>query len=230
MPESVLKNVFFLSTLSGYVQKLSGFKKGFHSVPKYKSSSTERFIDNISKDEVENHIEEVSSDLRKLFNLKSRDYELMIEGSTATFECPYFTYNYRVELNENDPSEVIYIAELYPIDLEKIFEYSEDFDRCFPTWFSDLIFTYNKNINIPKLIEQIEDNEESNINKNEIDYDSSKTFVSVYNKQFRRNFIIYDDRIEIKFQVKETVPKMIDGLKDISNELIGVSANYKLLE
>lgn len=229
IPEKVLDKIEFSSKNYKEIKRLSGFVKGSHSVPKFYNSNTASFVNRISEEEIKKHIEKTSQRLRNLLKLKARDFKLTFNDGVATFECPYFIYSYSVQLNEDELSEAIFTAELYPIDIDKLIEYSNNFDKCFPKWFDYLIYTLNKNINVEELIERIEDADENILADYTFKYDSAKTYISIYNNSLDREIIISERKIEIKFQVKETIPSMIEGLKDLSNQIFLISNDYKLL-
>jgi hypothetical protein len=230
IPKQCIKRIEFRTQSQESVRNLSGFKRGFHKVPKYKSSSAENFINNISGKEISERIESVSDSLRELLKLRRRDFNVNIEGGYGLFECPYFTYEYSIELSEEDPSSVTFVARLVPIDINKLIAVSQDIDSCFPEWFDTLVYTLSKTMNLEELIDRIEEKQDEALKGFKIDYDSEITYVSLYNKELRRTVTIDRNGIEFSFQAKEKIPDMLDGLKQLSNQLLIVSSDYKLLE
>lgn len=85
IPPQKLKQIEFVTFHLEEIKQLSGFRKGLHSVPKYISSTTEKFINKIASEDIREHMENVSISLRKLMNLKRKDYKCNIEGNTGYF-------------------------------------------------------------------------------------------------------------------------------------------------
>ena len=117
-----------------------------------------------------------------------------------------------------------------PIDINKLIAVSQDIDSCFPEWFDTLAYTLSKTMNLEELIDRIEEKQDDVLEGFEIDYDSEITYVSLYSKELRRTVTITRHGIEFSFQAKEKIPDMLDGLKQLSNQLLIVSSDYKLLE
>lgn len=230
IPESSINRIEFLTQSEESVKYLSGFKNGVHRVPKYKSSATEDFVNNISEKEIKEQIDVISGSLRKLLKLRRKDFSVTIDAGYGLFECPYFSYEYSLEQLEEDPSSVKFIGRLTPIDIDKLITVSNEIDSCFPDWFDILIYTLSKAINLEALIDKIEEQDDDFFDDFEIDYDSEITFIELYSKPLGRTITIKSHEVEFSFQAIEKIPDMLEGLKELSNQLLLVSSEYKLLE
>jgi len=230
LPESSIRRIEFITQSEESVRNLSGFKKRFHKVPDYKSQAADNFVCNISEKEIKEQMEPIANSLRKLLKLRRKDYEITNEGGYSLFECPYFSYEYSIELQEDDPSTVVFTGKFTPIDIDKLIDVSDDIDSCFPEWFDTLIYTLSKSLNIAQLIDKIEEYDEESMEEFEIDYDAEVTYIELFNKRLGRTVIIRPHEVEFSFNAQESIPDMLDGLKELSNQLLLVSSDYKLLE
>jgi hypothetical protein len=230
IPESSIRRIELITQSEESVRNLSGFKKRFHSVPEYKSSTAEGFISSISEKEVKEQMENVSSSLRNLLKLRRKDFEITIEGGYSLFECPYFNYDYSIELQEEDPSTVVFTGRLTPIDIDKLIAISSEIDSCFPEWFDTLIYNLSKSLNLNQLIDRIEENDDEAMEDFEIDYDTEVTYIEFFSKKLGRTVIIKPHEVEFSFNAQEDIPDMLEGLKELSNQLLLVSSDYKLLD
>lgn len=228
IPKSAVARVQFVSVTMKGVKGLSGFKQGFHTIPKFHSNATDSFIKNISEEETEGHINEVASSLRKLLGLKKDDFSVNIEKGLAEFKCPYFSYYYEVEINKDDLSKVIFTATLVPHHIGKLIEVSQDLDNCLPEWFDFLLFTLRNKIDVPKLIGKIEKIGE--LPDYDYDYNNDCSMLELRNKTLKRTIVIKQDMIEIHFNSFEKIPAMLDSLKELANQMLLFSPDYKLLE
>ncbi|MEX2410895.1 MAG: caspase family protein [Candidatus Paceibacterota bacterium] len=229
VPEDTSHRIAFVTKQKYSVKKLSGFKRGIHHVPSYHSDAAESFVANISTQEVEENIYEVSSSLREILDLRRRDFKVSIEAGSGNFTCPYCYYDCFIECNENDLSEAILTMRFQPIDIKKIFEHTERLDECFPKWFDFLLYDLPKAIDIGDLIDQFEDNYEL-AKKYNLDYPDDASHLTISIPGSDREITIRSNEVEINFWSTETVPSMIEGLKQIANRVAEITSNrMKLL-
>jgi len=230
IPESSVRRIELLTQSEESVKNLSGFKKRFHKIPDTKSLATENFISNISEKEIKEKIDTISYSLRKLLKLRRKDYEIIIGDGYSQFVCPYFKYEYSIELQADDPSTVMFTGKLTPIDIDKLIDVSDDIDSCFPEWFDTLIYNLSKSLDLDQLIDRIEEYDEEATGDFEIDYDTEVTYIEFFSKGLGRTVIMKPDEVEFSFNAQENIPDMLEGLKELSNQLLLVSADYKLLD
>jgi hypothetical protein len=97
IPPKPLQRVRFVVKTTCNVKSLSGFSKAKgHFVPKLYNEAAIRFANSIAEEEIKEHVNEVSANLRKLFRLKLKDYQLDIQDGSGIFTCPYLKYSYSV--------------------------------------------------------------------------------------------------------------------------------------
>jgi hypothetical protein len=228
IPKTKIKNIEFITIKFTGVKSLSGFNKSVHTIPKYYNDTSNHFIQKIAHDELNIHIKDITLSLKKLLGLNSRDYESGVLDSCAYFRSAYLRYEYCVNLNESDLSQVSFSSSLIPLDINKIIAVSKSLDQCFPAWFNKLLFTLSKPIDIEQLIIDIEESDLiQEIFNFEFEYDKSS--LTLNDKNSGRDIIIKSNVIEINFKVLEKIPSMLKSLKEISNQLALLPHNYKLL-
>jgi len=230
IPPKPLQRVRFVVKTTRNVKSLSGFSKAKgHFIPKFYNGTAFKFVNNIAENEIKEHLDEVSVNLRKLFGLKLKDYQLDIQDGSGTFTCPYLKYSYSVALKRNDTSEVIFTGELIPLDINRLIEESKDFDSCFPAWFDYLMYYLPNEIDIKHFVNQLEDMDEEKLNGYSFKYNNECTKVVMKHSTFDREIVFKKDYIKILFKASEPIPKMLDGLKEIANQLLLVNPKMKLL-
>lgn len=229
VPEDTSRRIAFVTKQTFSVKNLSGFKKGVHHVPSYHSEAAESFIAKISTQEIEENITEVSSSLRDILDLRRRDFEVSIEAGFGNFTCPYCYYDCFIECDEGDLAQAILTMRFQPIDIKKIFEHTERLDECFPKWFDFLLYDLPNAIDIGDLIDQFEDDYEL-AKKYKLDYPDDSSYLSLSIPGSDREITIKSNEVEIYFRSTETVPSMIEGLKQIANRVSEITSNrMKLL-
>jgi hypothetical protein len=230
IPASSIKRVEFVTITTNGVKKLSGFRSGRHHLPKYYTEAVDRFINDIARDEIKEHMEDVSRELRTLLKLRARDFSVEYGENCGFFECPYLKYSYCVEIDQDELDTVSFTGTLIPIEISKIIEVSKGLDACFPTWFSYLLYTLSKSINVEELINRIEEADTDKLEDFEYDYNSRKTSLELSSKKLKRDIIVRATEIEIHFNAKEAIPQMLESLKDLSNQIALIFPKYRLLD
>lgn len=228
IPQSTLKRVEFITINFEGVKKLKGFVKNKHTEPRFYSSAVDRFINDIASADINEHMESVAKSLKELLGLKKKEFTVSYYGDSAIFECLYFTYSYSVAINKDDLDTVTFTASLLPHKIDKLLEVP-NIDECFPNWFDFLLFSLEKSINVEKLIEKIEDADEEILKDYKYEYDSQCTYIELENKKLGRVIIIKEREIRIQFNYKEEIIDMLDGLREVANQMKLVSPEYKLL-
>ncbi len=85
-------------------------------------------------------------------------------------------------------------------------------------------------MNVEKLIRTIEESKAGTLKDFNYDYPSDKSSVTLSSETLGREITILDNEIKIHFRAKEEIPSMLKSLKELANDLVLISPNYKLLE
>jgi hypothetical protein len=126
------------------IKNLSGFRS-HHKVPRDVNQWTSDFAKRIAEGDVSDDVEEVFDNLRTNFGFKSRDMEVEKEKGSGIIICPAFDYRVEVELNPENPSEVVWVKEVTNIkDPRAVL--SDSFDSTFPDYFDSIEFVFSNRL------------------------------------------------------------------------------------
>ncbi len=230
IPPKPLQRVRFVVETKWKVKDLSGFSKAKgHFVPEIYSGASIRFINDIAEEDIKDHLNKVSKNLRDHFGLKLKDFQLDIQKGTGTFTCPYLKYSYSVDLKESDTSLVMFIGELIPLDIDKLIETSKDFDNCFSNWFDYLLYHLPMRFNIRDFVNRLEELDNEQLNGYSFTYNNTCTKVTMVHDATNRKILFKENSIRIFFRASESIPSMLEGLKEIANQLLLTHPAIKLL-
>jgi len=146
-----LKRALLREVESVRVSSLSGFVKRHHHVPDYVSDRTKSFVESISKAEIEERVNNVFHAIKEHLNYKHRE----ILSETGRIVTPDFEYLAFCSQDEVDPEIALITEELANIK-PSIIE-NEAFNEVFENRFSQVVFEFPREIDVSKLIDEIED-------------------------------------------------------------------------
>jgi len=239
IPEKHLNKIVYQVIEIKDVDDLPGFiKKPYyrkHRIPEEYNSSTSKFVKRIGNELVLEIIQYAKKNLIELFDLLPEtdisdggfDYRPPEEDGDAFFECQYLKFQVTLDLNEEDPSRAVIYSELIPYDQNTIFRMREKLDSCFLRWFDKMIFT-GKSFKMADLYKKLKQYEKLDGLPFKLKYfDEEKCFEILLNSG--RRVVFYDSKIEIDFKGAESLDKLLDSLKEVSNTLLEIDDQTKLL-
>jgi hypothetical protein len=197
------------------VRRLSGFLKG-HRVPDRVSSATEAFIAKISSDEVGEDLDKILIALRAAFNFKRKELEVRTGDGGGSIITPYFDYDVTVSLNPNDTSEVIWRRQVLNIR-EPDMVLTEEFDEAFAGVFDTLEFSANKTIDIPSIVDQIEDLDADEIS---VSYDKSLDWCEITVNGMDATIRVTPDAISVTRHSGNSPKLLIESFFEVQKALI----------
>lgn len=153
-----LKRVVFRAETSGKVKDLAGFLKPHHSVPDYHSQAAQKFIAKLAIDDIKADIDDTFQALREVFGLKRKEIEVGTDpdDGTGTIRTSHFDYTIAVRLDLADPESVIWRREVSRIAEPEIIQ-GPRFAAAFGTIFDRIVFEYDTPVNVPELVDRIEE-------------------------------------------------------------------------
>jgi hypothetical protein len=144
------------------ISSLSGFsKQRGHRVPDSVNSATERFVENISKREIEDEVNEVFERIRGSMKYKRRD----LTAAAGRILTPDFEFVVECRQDSDDPAMAVVTRQL--INMSPAIVPDDSFNDVFDDSFNELTFEFAKGVNVQDLIDQIEDLE---LDKIDLDY------------------------------------------------------------
>lgn len=166
-----LKSVVIAGSDRERVKLLSGFRKHFR-LPDAKTDATDAFISTLSEQEMHDDLEATFADLKKVYRLKRLEIEQQgpIDGSGVIL-TPHFEYAVSVELDADDPTQVVWRREVFNIsDPLKVF--CDEFESVFPDVFDTIEITPGEPMDVAAVIDRIEELETEDL---AVTYDSDAT-------------------------------------------------------
>jgi uncharacterized caspase-like protein len=165
---SQIKSVSLLSEKSASVKSLSGFaKKKGHFLPDRRSDNAQGFINDIAAADLETHLEQIRTALKREFRFKRLELSVENPGEgAATITTPYFNYNVDIRQAPDTTSEVVWrrwVDEIVSPDQVL----SSQFDVVFAGMFNTVEFTLHGQLDLEELVDRVEEQESDAI---EIDY------------------------------------------------------------
>jgi len=127
---SVADAVFTSQDVRPY-KSLPGFtwKKG-HTAPVAKSVRAEAWAQELLQGEVEDELQEIYSNLRKILKLKSRDIGKEVGQGGGSIDSDFFRFELAVRQNDDDPGQVT-VSRVLTLRVQPG-ELPDDFDSVFP--------------------------------------------------------------------------------------------------
>lgn len=169
-------NQFRDAALIGYssinLRDLSGFDRKLHNVPSKYDDYARTFVAEKAKADIENQTEEMFQRLRKSFDLKRKEVNVLFpEPGWGTIETPFFSFCINVTPNKDDISLARIEKSLRQISSsDQIL--SEQFSLLFDFVFDRIEFTFEQTIDLERWIDAIEEN---GSDRHQLNYDSQAT-------------------------------------------------------
>ncbi|HAP07723.1 MAG TPA: hypothetical protein DCR20_07835 [Planctomycetaceae bacterium] len=178
MPESYAEPVAAVTlvrTRRSRVRDLRGFRKS-HQIPEEYNEHTAAFIARIAADDIAEHLEQRFADFRR--QLKCRRTDLVVtepDTGSAAITTPWFEYQIRATLAEDDPTEVAWRWQLAELKAAQQLD-SPEIAGLFQGFFDTVEFCPPGSIDIAELIDRLEDVQPAGV---VLDYDRQATWCSL---------------------------------------------------
>ena len=152
-----MTSIVIFDTDEGDIKDLPGYNKRFHHVPDKVGKAQNDFVHAKVGNLVKDEIDEMSEKIKDAMGYTRK--QIKITGSDGDYEgaieTPDFTYTVEVSQSQDDPAEYVIKRSLLDVTNPDIIN-DKDFNEVFDGYFRELSFTFNKPINIDKLIDRIE--------------------------------------------------------------------------
>ncbi len=137
------------------VKHLPGFKKS-HRLPETKNSNADAFIASITEATLQSDLEATFLTLKSAYQFKRLEIEKRGPADGAgVIATPFFEYSVSVELDSDDPSQVVWSRSISKIsDPTQVF--CEVFDRVFSGVFDTIEISTGEPIDVTAVIDRIE--------------------------------------------------------------------------
>ena len=151
-----MKRVVFRSESPGRVKELAGFRKS-HALPERANDWAKKFVNRIAQPDIKADLDSTFEMLREAFGYKRKDLDVSAERDGIGFiRTPDFEYTVAVEVNANDPTEVIWRREVGRFRDPELVR-SEAIANVFGTTFTTLVFEFAVPVDVAEFVDRIED-------------------------------------------------------------------------
>jgi hypothetical protein len=139
------------------VKRFSGFQKG-HFAPEKVNSSSNKYIQTISLQEIEEEIQEVYENCKNILGLKRREIEKETDNGGGSIENYIFRFYLEINQNELNPASADITRRLI-IRIPRS-ELASNFHSVFPVQPNEIIIPIDGKIDFDDLVEKFENLEE----------------------------------------------------------------------
>jgi len=226
-PLPSIKDISLLIRKVGVIKSLSGFQKNSHTVPKCKSHATEQFVLAISKEERENEISRLQGVITKGLGFKRKDVSISEGIGVFSILTPAFVATFTFQQSEEDYKAYEYSVCLNEFS-DKTILAQETFNSVFSGWFDTLVLHLDREIDVAKLIDSIEENESTG--QIEINYPLDAAYCDIRAKNINGYARVNPDEITIELNKADTPKNLLATLFHINNILLSLSVYPLLLE
>ncbi len=151
-----MKRVAFRSETPGRVKDLAGFHKS-HSLPDRANEWARKYVNRVARPDIKADLDQTFDAVRETFSYKRKDLDASAERDGLGFlRTPDFEYTVTVELNPDDPAEVVWRREIGRLANPE-FVRSQGFADVFGGRFDRLVFEFAVPVDVAEFVDRIED-------------------------------------------------------------------------
>jgi hypothetical protein len=151
-----MKRVVFRAESTGKVKDLAGYRKS-HSLPDRANDWARKYVNRIATADIKADLDRVFDMVRDEFGYKRKDLDVSAERDGLGFiRTPEFEYTISLEVNPDEPSEVIWRREIGRMSGPE-FVRSRPFQTVFGSMFDRLVFEFDVPVDVAEFVDRIED-------------------------------------------------------------------------
>ena len=192
------------------VKSLDGFRKGYR-VPDVADERNSSFIAGLARPEIEEALQEIHAGVKDAFKVKRRELQIVFpEDNVGIVETPRFHFEYRIELDSDDPSRIEVSRRLYEVADAGFFA-----DPSVPEVFGAFdVLEYDPPapIDLEDLVDRVEDMEDDRIT---VEYDYELTHAVVTFVELKVRFRATRDGVQAVPIEAVTPPQLLDLFQQV---------------
>jgi len=199
------------------VRRLSGFRKGMHSIPSSITKASHAFVAGLAESDLREDLQRIHDELRSALKFKRADMQVAGPSDGAgSIITPYFTYSVNVGLNPAEPSEVLWRRQVSDIkEADQIF--SAGFAAVFGELFDTVEFLPPGRIAIKELIDRIEHLDDDRL---QVDYDHETTWCALKISGIAGTIRVTRDTFELVMNSPGPPQRLLKTYFDIQRALV----------
>lgn len=151
-----MKRVLFRAESTGKVKELAGYRKT-HSLPDRANDWARKYVNRVAAADIKSDLDSVFDMIRDQFGYKRKDLEVSAERDGLGFiRTPDFEYTVWLEVNSDDPTEVIWRREIGRLAGPE-FVRTDSYQAVFGAMFDRLVFEFAVPVDVAEFVDRIED-------------------------------------------------------------------------
>ncbi|WP_171471117.1 hypothetical protein [Frigoriglobus tundricola] len=151
-----MKRVVFRADSPGHVKDLAGYRKT-HTLPDRANEWARKYVNRVAGPDIKADLDNTFDMVRESFGYKRKDLDVSAERDGLGFiRTPDFEYTVTVNVNEDEPSDVIWRREVSRLSGPE-FVRSEGFRNVFGSMFNKLVFEFSAPVDVADFVDRIED-------------------------------------------------------------------------
>lgn len=198
------------------IKHINGFLK-HHRIPTTHNAGDQRFVVDLTFEEIDNDLQATFRSLRKAYGLKRKEIE--VHGPAdgmGVITTPFFNYEYHASQSEDDPGTVVWQRLITSI-IEPARVFAGPFEEVFGQRFNEMEIAIKDTLDLEVIVDHIEDCEPSNLN---IDYDKDLTWCEIQTAENGVTIVVKPDSLQI-VSGKEISPKnLINAFLKVQKDFI----------
>ncbi|MBA2227329.1 MAG: hypothetical protein WHU94_07090 [Thermogemmata sp.] len=152
---SRLQRVIFRSEIAGRLKDLSGFRKSY-TVPERANESARKFVQRIGHSDLKADLDQMYERIREQFGYKRKEMEAVCETTgSGTIRTPDFEYTVLLELDESNPSQVIWRREVGQLSSVELVRQAA-FRQVFGAVLDRLVFEFREPLDVAAYVDRWE--------------------------------------------------------------------------
>ncbi len=207
IPPEHLARVTLHGIETSLVKRLSGFQK-HHTVPQRADDYHNAWIATLAHPELEGQLNDITRLLRTELNYKRKDIVAGLDGNTGMISTPTFTYTLTVELDPQNPMQIIWqreITEISKLDIIADPEFSEQIGDHY----QQTQFHTASPVSIEALIDTLEENDV------DLDYPHDAATCTLLLPQIQGHILLHPNGFTIHYPAPQLPHTLLYDLENI---------------
>lgn len=151
-----MKRVAFRAESRGRIKDLAGYRKS-HTLPERANDWARKYVNRTAAADIKTDLDTTFEMVREVFGYKRKDLDVSAERDGLGFiRTPDFEYTVTVEVDEEEPSDVIWRRDLTRLS-GAAFVRSAGFRDVFGSMFNKLVFEFDSPVDVAEFVDRIED-------------------------------------------------------------------------
>ncbi len=155
LPSSIVSAIDFVGRGGGLVKTLSGYRKGFHTIPDAANDATNAFLAKVGEKELADEAEALFQAVRAALGYKRRELSLSVGGGLAVLTAKDFAVEIGYAIEEERPERYVVTTRMRELRSAELAR-TENFAAVFAGKFSEIVFGLKKGASVEAVVDAIE--------------------------------------------------------------------------